>query len=97
MVCLARHGAAEPVAVVGSDPLKERRRRDEGGVRAKVEEFYIDGAGGNLVTVLVSEGAGCGVEIDGGIAVLLGLVGRRRRDGGGLKQCRLLLLNQYSA
>lgn len=72
MVGLARHGAAEPVAVVGSDPLKERRRGDEGGVRAKVEESYVDGAGDILVTVLVSEGAGCGVEIDGGIAVLLG-------------------------
>lgn len=73
LIRLARHGAAEPVAVVGSDPLKQRRRGDEGGVFAKVDEVHIKGAiGGFLVIVLVFEAAVYGVEVDGGLAVLLG-------------------------
>lgn len=47
-----------------------------------MDESYIDGAGGILVTVLVSEGAGCGVEKDGGIAVLLGYGVRGEEEEG---------------
>lgn len=70
---MARHGAAEPVAVVGSGPYKERRRGDEGAIFAKVDEVHIEGArGGFLVIGLVFEAGVYGVEIDGGFTVLFG-------------------------
>lgn len=74
MVCLARHGAGEPEAVVGSGPLKERSRGDdEVAGLANVEEAHIDGArGGFLITVLVFEAAFYGVDIEEVIAALLG-------------------------
>lgn len=89
----ACHGAAEPIAVgLHSVPFKRRRRRnaEDGGAvgLAKVQEEYIDGArGGFLVTVLVFEAAGYGIEIDWGFAVLLG-GGVSKQKGRGLRRSR---------
>lgn len=43
-------------------------------VYTKVDEVHKEGARGGrfLVNVLVFEAAGCGVEIDGGFAILMG-------------------------
>lgn len=71
---MAPHGTSKPVAVVGSDPLKQRRRGNEAAVFTKVDEVHIEGARGGrfLGNVLVFEAAVYGVEIDGGFVFLLG-------------------------
>lgn len=66
-------GQPNKLAVVGSDPLKRRRQGNEGRVSAKVVEGRkIGTVGGSPVTVLIFKAAGCGIQIDGGPAVLLG-------------------------
>lgn len=88
LIHLARHGAAEPEAILGSDPLKRRRRGNEGGEFAQVVEGHIAGALGDfLVTVLVFESAVHGVEIDGDFAILLGY-GINEKKGKGWRRPR---------